>query len=144
MIYKCRHFKLQELVSPIVFDKYGEFAWSFFDENILKDLDTIRQRFGSAIVINSWLFGGQTTQCGLRSNMDSLVKEKKTLYCSAHCMGKAFDLHAYDNAALFDLIYKMINQGELLAIKRLESRSNTQDGWVHIDSFQSNQIVFAC
>lgn len=142
MIYKCRYFKLQELVSPLVFDKYGAFAWSFFDENILRDLDKIREKFGSALTINTWLFGGGTTQCGFRSNMDKMVKEKTGLYCSAHTMGKAFDLHAYDSVKLFYLIKDMIERGELLAVKRLESRSNTHDGWVHIDSFQTENIIF--
>lgn len=141
-MYKCKYFKLQELVSPIVFNHYGDFAWSFFDANILRDLDKIRKQFGKSITINTWLYGGNTTQCGFRSNMDKLVKDKKTLYCSAHCMGKAFDLHSSDNINLFDLIYKMINCGELSTLKRLESRQSTKDGWVHIDGFQSDNIVF--
>ena len=141
-MYKCKYFKLQELVSPIVYNHYGDFAWSFFDENILRDLDKIRERFGQAITINTWLYGGNTMQCGFRSNMDKMVKDKTTLYCSAHCMGKAFDLHCSDNVKLFDLIYKMINNGELSAIKRLESRQSTKDGWVHIDSFQTDMIIF--
>ena len=142
MIYKCKYFKLQELVSPLVFNKYGEFAWSFFDAEILKDLDKIREHFGSALTINTWLFGGNTTQCGLRSNMDKMVKEKTTLYCSAHTMGKAFDLHAYDNVKLYGIIYKMIENDELKAVKRLEDRRSTKDGWVHIDSFQSDTVIF--
>lgn len=141
-MYKCKYFKLQELVSPVVFNKYGEFAWSFFDEKILKDLDKIRETFGKAITINSWLYGGNTTQCGLRCNLDKLVKDKTTVYCSAHTMGKAFDLHCSDNVKLFDLIYKMIISGELSAIKRLESQQSTHNGWVHVDSFQTDKIVF--
>ena len=142
MIYKCKYFKLQELVSPLVFNKYGEFAWAFFSENILRDLDKIRSRFGSALTINTWLFGGNTTQCGFRCNFDKMVKDKRDLYCSAHTMGKAFDLHAYDNVKLFGLIYKMIENKELSAIRRLESRSKTHDNWVHADSFQSDSIIF--
>lgn len=141
-MYKCKHYKLQELVSPIVYNKYGEFAWSFFDENLLKDIDLIRERFGSAITINTWLYGGNTTQCGFRSNMDKMVKEKKSLYCSAHCMGKAFDFHCVDNVRLFGMIYDMIKKGELKAIKRLEDRRSTKDAWVHGDSFQTNEIIF--
>lgn len=141
-MYKCKYFKLQELVSPIVYNKFGEFAWCFFDENILRDLDLIRKRFGQAITINSWLYGGNTTQCGFRSNMDKLVQDKKTVYCSAHCMGKATDLHSSDNVRLFNLIYELISKGELSAIKRLESRKSTKDGWVHIDSFQTDKIIF--
>ncbi|MCR5261955.1 MAG: hypothetical protein K6C94_08985 [Candidatus Gastranaerophilales bacterium] len=143
MIYQCKYFKLQELVSPLVFNRYGEFAWAFFDENILRDLDLIRQNFGSGIVINSWLFGGSTTQCGFRSNMDKMVKDKKNLYCSPHTMGKAFDLHGFDNVKLFNLIKQMIKTDELKAIKRLETRSNTHDNWVHADSFQTDKIVFS-
>ena len=36
-MYKCEHFKIQELVSKIVYDRFKDFAWSFFDENVLKD-----------------------------------------------------------------------------------------------------------
>lgn len=142
MIYKCKYFKLQELVSPLVFNRYGDFAWGFFSAEILRDLDLIRQRFGSALTINTWLFGGGTTQCGFRSNMDKMVKDKKDLYCSAHLMGKAFDLHSYDNVKLFNLIKDMIEKGELKAIKRLETRANTHDNWVHADSFQTDKIIF--
>lgn len=141
-MYKCKYFKLQELVSPIVYNKFGEFAWCFFDANILQNLDKIRKVYGKPITVNNWLFGGNLSQCGLRCNLDPLVKKKKTVYCSAHCMGKAFDLHCHNNVALFDLCFKMINCGELTAFKRLESRQSTKDGWVHIDSFQTNQIIF--
>lgn len=141
-MYKCKHFKLQELMSPIVYNKFGNFAWSFFDAEILKDLDKIREAYGKPITINNWLFGGDLTQCGLRSNMDKMVNDKTTLYCSAHCMGKAFDLHCSNNVRLFDLCFEMINCGELTAFKRLESRQSTHDGWVHIDSFQTDTIVF--
>ena len=29
-MYKCEHFKIQELVSKIVYDRFKDFAWSFF------------------------------------------------------------------------------------------------------------------
>ena len=47
---KCKHFGIKELVSKIVFDRWGEKAWMFFDTDILEDLDTIREHWGSAII----------------------------------------------------------------------------------------------
>ena len=57
-MYKCEHFKIQELVSKIVYDRFKDFAWSFFDENVLKDLDTIRDYHKMPITINNWHLGG--------------------------------------------------------------------------------------
>ena len=85
-MYKCQYFSIKELVSPIVYQKWGEQSWMFFNPDILQDLDTIRETWGSSIVINNWASGGNLKQCGLRSNMDELVKSKKSLYLSAHCL----------------------------------------------------------
>lgn len=136
-MYKCKHFTIKELVSPQVYNKFGEFAWKFFDENLLRDLDTIREYHGP-ITINNWPYGGKNTQCGLRTNVDPLVKNKKTLYCSAHLMGKAFDLHSSDNRKLYKDIQDLFNDHELLAITRMESSESTKYGWCHVDSFQPN------
>jgi hypothetical protein len=134
-MYRCRYFKIQELVSPIVYYKYGDFCWRFFSDNIKKDLDTIRGTHGCSIIINDWVFGGKKyKQCGFRSNQDDLVKSKKTLYCSAHCLGKAFDLHSlHSNADLYSEITQLKQKGLLLAINRIESPKSTGNGWVHID-----------
>ena len=142
-MYKCKHFKIQELVSPIVYSQWGDKAWMFFDEDFLKDLDTIREHWGRAIIVNNWAEGGNLKQCGLRSNLDDLVKNKKTLYLSAHCMGKAVDMHDTkgSNRALFNLVYNLIEQKRLKKIKRLENLVNTPT-WVHADQFQADKIVF--
>ena len=140
-MYKCQHFGIKELVSPIVYNKWKEQAWMFFDENVLRDLDTIRETYGSPIIINNWANG--LKQCGLRSNMDEMVKNKKTLYLSAHTMGKGFDLHCFygHNNKLWQHCYNLIKSKKLKAFKRLENIKNT-NGWAHIDTFQSDNIVF--
>lgn len=142
-MYKCEHFKIQELVSPIVYNQWGDKAWMFFDEDFLKDLDVIREYWGRGIIVNNWNKGGNLKQCGLRSNLDDLVKNKKILYLSAHCMGKAVDMHDTkgSNKALFNLVYNLIEQKKLKKIKRLENLVNTPS-WVHCDCFQTNKIVF--
>ena len=140
-MYKCQYFSIKELVSPIVYDKWKEQAWMFFDENVLQDLDKIRETYGSPIIINDWAKG--LKQCGLRSNMDEMVKSKKTLYLSAHTMGKGFDLHCYygHNSKLWQRVYDLISKGKLKSFRRLENLKDTPT-WVHTDQFQSNTIVF--
>ena len=143
MIYRCIHFGIKELVSPIVYEKWGEQAWMFFSADTLKDLDLIRETYGHPIIINNWASGGTLKQCGLRSNMDEIVKSKKTLYLSAHIRGTAFDLHcAYGhNNKLWQHCYNLIKSKKLKAFKRLEDIKNT-NGWIHTDAFQSDNIVF--
>lgn len=142
-MYKCQYFSIQELVSPIVYNKWGQQAWMFFDEDVLRELDFIRETFGTPIIINNWAKSGNLKQCGLRSNMDELVKNKKTLYLSAHIMGKAFDLHSGfgNHRKLFDVIYDLIKKGKLKKFKRLENFNNTIT-WVHTDTFDNEQIIF--
>lgn len=142
-MYKCKYFSIQELVSPIVYNKWGQQAWMFFDEDVLKELDYIRETFGAPIIINNWANGGTLEQCGLRSNKDKIVMNKKTLYLSSHTMGKAFDLHnGYGNhRKLYDHIYHLIKTGKLKNFKRLENFTNTFT-WVHVDTYNSDVIVF--
>ena len=140
-MYKCQYFGIKELVSPIVYDKWKEQAWMFFDENVLQDLDTIRETYGSPIIINNWT--NNLKQCGLRSNMDEMVKSKKTLYLSAHTMGKGFELHCKygHKQKLWQHCHNLISQKKLKSFKRLENIKNTPT-WVHIDGFQADSIVF--
>ena len=137
-MYHCKHFKIQELVSKLVFDRYGDFCWNFFSDDFKRDLDTIREYHGKGITINDWCFGGTNyTQCGLRSNLDPMVIGKTTLYCSAHCMGKAVDMHSKDNIKLGNDCKYLIEKGKLRTIKRLESQLSTKNGWVHVDCFET-------
>ena len=142
-MYKCKYFGIKELVSPIVFKVWVDKAWMFFDEEVIKELDLIRERFAAPIVINNWASGGSLEQCGLRSNKDKLVMNKKTLYLSPHTMGKGFDLHAGNgnHRKLFELCEQMIKNKELKHFKRLENFNKTYT-WVHIDTFDSGQMIF--
>lgn len=145
-MYKCQKFSIKELVSKQVYQKFGESSWMFFDEDILKDLDTIRLYHGSPIIINNWASGGNFSQCGLRCNKDPLIVNAKGIYCTAHIMGKAFDLHSNNIKKLYDDIQYLFNQGKLKAIKRMESSKSTKFGWCHVDSFQTNSsklVIFS-
>lgn len=148
-MYRCIHFSIKELVSPIVYNKWKEQAWMFFNEELLKELDLIRESWGSPIIINNWASGGSLKQCGLRSNLDQIPMDNtknRALYLSAHTMGKAFDLHDKlgRNLKLYDHVFKLLKQGKLKCFNRLEDWNRTYigGGWVHVDSFQSDSINF--
>ena len=149
MVYKCKYFGIKELVSPVVYNKWGEQAWMFFKESTLRGLDIIRETYNSPIIINNWASGGSLKQCGLRSNLDEIPLSKtkrNSLYLSAHCMGKGFDLHDKygHNQKLWQHCYDLIKQNKTGDFKRIENwnATSTGGGWVHVDCFNSDIIVF--
>lgn len=146
MIYKCVYFGIKELVSPVVYNKWGEQAWMFFSEFTLKGLDLIRETYNSPIIINNWAVGGNLKQCGLRSNIDDLVLEKTkkgSLYLSAHTMGKGFDLHDKygHNKRLWQHCYNLELSKKAGPFTRIENITLTPS-WVHVDELQTNSTIF--
>lgn len=144
-MYKCKYFGIKELVSKAVYDYfrvYGDnFIWCFFDGEVLKDLDTIRESWGKPLIINNWSGGGSLSQCGLRSNIEPLTKErsaKNKPYLGGHNLGKGFDLHdkGGNNRGLFEHVSNLIKTGKLKKMKRLEDFVSTPT-WVHVDALQS-------
>ena len=79
MRYKPKFWEIKELVSPRVYEKFGQSAWKFFDIEYLIDLDTIRKAYNSTLYINNWAFGGSYTESGLRENISEIVKSKTNL-----------------------------------------------------------------
>ena len=142
MIYKPRHFTLQELVCQHVFDAHGSRAWSFFDERLLMTMDFLRDKWNSPIYVNNWdmpeetrerlglgLYderGGRCVQC------DLVKKAAKSgrVYCSAHIRFQACDFNVHkltpDKVSLW-----LLQNYQLLPFPiRLEK--NTK-GWTHLD-----------
>ncbi|WP_426711441.1 hypothetical protein [Cetobacterium sp. SF1] len=129
---RAKYFKIQELVSRGVYEKYGERAWTFMDKNLIETLDTLREFFNSPIYVNDWAFGGALQQRGLRANKDPMVIGKKDYYISAHCLGKAADISikGYSSQEVFKVILE--NSNRFPHIKRIEDINSTPT-WVHID-----------
>ena len=46
-----RYFDIRELVCPHVYDKFGLYAWQFFDPRLLDVLLAIREGIGKPIII---------------------------------------------------------------------------------------------
>lgn len=74
---------------------------------------------------------GNLTQRGLRCNMCDLVKNKKSIYMSAHCLGKGVDFTCNDIDAYEcrKLIREGINEFEY------PIRLETDITWCHVDVY---------
>lgn len=131
---RSKYFKIQEFVSPEVYNKYGEKAWQFIDDRLIEAMDYIREEIGKPITINNWLWGGNLKQRGLRANKDEMVSSKKDYYISQHCLGKAVDFNVKDMTTkeVYDWILQHKHDYKLLCIKRMEDINSTPT-WVHID-----------
>lgn len=129
---KSKYFKIQELVSKAVYDRYGERAWQFIDIRLIKVIDSLREHFGRPIIINNWLYGGNLQQRGLRANKDPMVQSKKDYYISQHCLGKAVDFNVKGLSVkeTYDEILR--NKEKFYLISRIENIKDTPT-WCHVD-----------
>lgn len=130
------YFKIQELVCPHCYSKFGETSWQFISTELLSTLYVLRTKiFNKPITINTWKAGGQFSQRGLRCNMCQLVKSKKSVYLSAHNLGKAVDFNVKD-LSISDT-HKQIkaNLDKFEYPIRLE-KIQSAPTWCHVDCYQ--------
>lgn len=86
-----KYFTIDEVVCNHTLAKWGEEAWRFIDTDALHVLLVLRRDiFQVPMWCNNHKKG--VYQRGLRCNMCQLVREKSSVYLSAHCLGKGFDL----------------------------------------------------
>ena len=134
-------FKLQELVCPHVFEKYGETAWSFFDPRLLETIDFIRYRLSKIIIINNWHKNGQFSQRGLRCTRCELLRkaiDEGTLYASPHIFGQAVDFDVLGFTAQ-EVREILISDAAALPYHiRLEAEVS----WVHLDVRATDHKVY--
>lgn len=83
MIYKCKYFKIKELVHPYFLSVAEWILWRLFDDRVLRSADKIREKYGACTVNADGL-----TDCGLRE-----MSSKTGAAFSAHKFGRALDLH---------------------------------------------------
>lgn len=126
MDYRPRSFVLQELVAPTIYDRLGEDAWDLFNENALRALQALRDRFGP-IVVNDWHRGGTFRESGLRE-MNTTTGAVK----SAHKRGEAFDCKPTQMLSREMNDYIVTHPDEFRLIRRVENKQYTPS-WMHFD-----------
>ena len=124
-----KYFKIQELVCPDVYKRFGEQAWYFFDESLLRTILWLRKTINVPITINNWVNGGNFSQRGLRCNTCEMVKSKTRPYLSAHILGKGVDLDVKGYTAQQTRDFIIEHAATLPCKIRLEKDVN----WVHLD-----------
>jgi hypothetical protein len=124
--YKCKYFKIQELVDKETYQKYGEGAWMHFNPIALKTLDGIREYFGKSITVNNWDTGGNMDSRGFRSPNDNTGSR-----WGFHPKGNAFDFSVEGMTAdsVRAEIIKHQNEPPFDEITALEINVT----WAHID-----------
>ncbi|HUS88638.1 MAG TPA: hypothetical protein VMW91_04570 [Desulfosporosinus sp.] len=123
--YKCKHFKIEELVDPETFAKFGEGSWMLFTPQVLRSADAIRGYFNRACVINDWKWGGARKWSGFRPRLCSI--------------GASFSQHRFGNGIdmLIDGIPAASARKEIIAHKDdifTDIMCLEDDvGWLHFD-----------
>lgn len=82
------YFDAEELVCDHTYAKWKEQSWQFLDTNYLWALLVIRR---DILKKPMWCNGNAKKQRGLRCNRCQMVRDKTSVYLSAHCLGKAGD-----------------------------------------------------
>ena len=138
-----KYFTIEELVGKETFNKYGKNSFKFLSSDILETLLILRLNIGKKITVNNWKWGGSFSQRGLRSNVQSILKNKTTsnrLYLSAHVLGKAFDLDVDGMTAPEVREWIKENQNLFPHKIRLERLAKgKQINWVHIDTMNEEK-----
>lgn len=126
MDYRPPSFDIRELVPPSIYSRLGEDAWDLLNENALRSLQTLRDKFGP-IVVNNWHSGGAYKESGLREANTSTGAPK-----SAHKRGEAFDCKPRNCTVRQMYDYVLAHQDKFPLIRRVENIKATPT-WFHFD-----------
>lgn len=136
-VYKCKHFKIDELVCNHVLSYYKnqDQLWSFLDENLKKTIDIIREILGVPLIINQ--HGAGHHQRGMRCHLCDLVTTNLSPYISTHMQGKAADLILSSEANMTaEQARHRIEQSSVKLPCNIRFEHN-QNGkpitWIHVD-----------
>lgn len=119
----------KELVPPDVFKARGVNALISMDERIIKALIVLRKLTGKPITINSWSWGGQFSQRGLRTAefYGNIDKYLQTMSQHKYGRGLDFDVKGMTPHEVRKVIIE--NRYKFPDISFIEVGIN----WVHID-----------
>jgi hypothetical protein len=137
-VYKCVHFKIEELVHPSFIGSIAEdILWELFDERLLQAADRIREHHG-AIVVNSKSMG--LVDSGLRVMNDSRYPKY-----DPHKLARALDLHimSIENQNLpHDKKVEAYNEVRKLWFCIAGAHYEDNISWLHIDTYNRTGDTF--
>lgn len=129
-----KFFKAKELVCNHIYAKWGENSWQFLDTDFLHALLVIRRDIlKSGMVCNN----ATMTQRGIRCNRCDLVKNKSSVYLSAHILGKAGDFTVSGMTA--EQARQKIKASALMLPCNVRIEGGVS--WLHIDTLPQSGIT---
>ena len=137
------YFRIEELVCPHTFNKFGEVSWQFLDTEILHTLLILRRDiFKTEMYINNWHIKGNPLydERGFRCNICDLCYNKtvkREIYLTSHANGAAFDSDVKGLTAEQARILIKKNKDLLPYPIRIEKGVN----WLHFDKYVANGVV---
>lgn len=137
MAYRCKHFDIRELISPAVWQQMGEKAWTLLDPLLLQTIDQIQEKWGT-MWVNTWHWGGQYSQRGLRSPLEITKLREQGIWkpFSQHVFGRAVDCH-FKHATVTEVRqYILSHPNEYPHIRGVEVAN-----WLHIDTRNSDKVI---
>lgn len=129
-----KFFDIDELVCSHTAAKWGDRAWQFLDTDFLHALLIIRRDILKAPM---WCNSSTLHQRGLRCNLCEVVKHKKSVYLSAHILGKAGDFTVEGMTAEEARTLIKRNAHLLPCNIRLEGGVS----WLHIDVLPQDGVI---
>lgn len=142
MSYQCKHFDIQELVTPQMYSDWGDRCWALFDDRLLRLIDTLREKLGPC-TINDWSWGGKFKNSGLRDQHFYGTTKKYLASRSQHKYGRAVDMKFKQVSAQAARKYIIEHQTLLADIRFVECGPLKQGqamNWVHIDVRNEQQL----
>lgn len=123
-LYKPKNFALYELVSKKVYDEFGDRAWQFLDERVLRNIQAIREYYGVSVRVNDWKWGGDFHYSGFD---EGGFRKDGT---SQHNMGRALDFNVRGVSA--EKVRSDISSGKI-KLPYPDVWLEKDVDWVHMD-----------
>ena len=127
---KSRYFKIEELMPPDVFKRYGEQCWMFLNPLLILSIDALRELYNDTITVNDYLWGGNYTESGFRPSWS-----KTGGWLSQHRLGNAIDAKGRNKSKEeADRLRTLIlsNRDKLPHITAIED-GRIATTWAHLD-----------
>lgn len=131
--YKCKHFKIYELVPPHIYEQRKEKAWQLLDNRMLWTIDLLRDLYGP-IIINNYHSGRPRTCSGLRTPECEIYSPT-----SQHSFGRAFDC-IFTETDVEKIRQDILENTHTCAYQYITAMElNTS--WLHIDCRNCDRIL---
>jgi len=135
-----KHFCVEEFIDKKTFSIRGDNSIHIMDRRLVMFADWLREKTGSGLTINDWLWNGSYNWSGLRTGASGYSNY------SMHMTGNALDIKSKthtprDLQKIVEDNWEECKEYTGLIGIRIEHTSMTPT-WFHVDSFQFNGEIY--